>query len=211
MINNNIANVIASGSSGNCEIYHRIIAVDMGVPYSKIKPYVNDLQIVLLTHWHADHFNIQTIKKLASERPTLRFGIGEWMAPLLAGIKNIDAYQFGQFYDYGKFQIVMGKCYHDVPNAFYRIFKDGYKIIRATDTSTLEGVTAQWYDLFCIEHSYDEDTVFDKINALKASGQFAYQEGAINSHLSEQKAREFIYKNRGPNSQVLRLHETSLI
>lgn len=207
-IDKNIANIIASGSSGNCEIYHNNIAVDMGVPYSKIKPYINNLQIVLLTHLHFDHFNITTIKKLAFERPTLRFGCGEWMVEFLKGIKNVDVYQFGETYNYGSFKISMGKCYHDVPNAFFRIFKGNHKIFRATDTAHLDSIEAKGYDLYAIEHNYDEDTVFESIAKIEAGGGFAHQKGAINSHLSEQQARDFIFKNAGENYKVIRLHES---
>lgn len=203
--------IIATGSAGNCEIYHNSIAVDMGVSYSKIEPYKNLLKIVLLSHAHSDHFNIKTIKKLAFERPSLRFGCCEWMLPILKGVKNIDVYEFGKWYDYGIFKVATGKCYHDVPNCFYRIEIDGYKIFRATDTAHLDGITAKDYDLYAIEHNYDEDTIQDVIKRQEAIGVFAHQKGSINSHLSEQQARDFIFKNRGENSEVVRLHETKSI
>lgn len=211
VVDKSICNILASGSTGNCEIYHNTIAVDMGVPFSKIKPYVNNLQLVLLSHQHLDHFNISTIKKLAFERPTLRFGCGEWMVELLKGIRNIDVYQFGEIYNYGSFQISMGKCYHDVPNAFYRIFKNGYKIFRATDTAHLINVEAKNYDLYCLESNYDSETILDRISEKESRGEFAYEKGAINSHLSEIQSREFFYKNRGENSKILRLHESKTI
>lgn len=68
--------VVSSGSKGNCVIYHNSIAVDMGIPYKTIATYKNSLQVVLLTHVHGDHLNVSTIKKLAFERPTLRFACG---------------------------------------------------------------------------------------------------------------------------------------
>ena len=203
--------VIATGSKGNSVLYHNSIMVDCGVPFSYLKPHLRNIQLVLLTHVHQDHLNLKTLRKLADERPTLRIGCGEFLKDKLEGFKNVDIYQSGQVYDYGVFKIVPVTLYHDVPNFGYRIFKGDHKMIHITDTATLEGIEANGYDLFAIEHNYDEDTVFGKIEKLKASGQFAYQEGAINSHLSEQKAREFIYKNKSEHSQVLRLHETSLI
>ena len=201
-------NVLSSGSSGNCIIYHKTIAVDMGVSFSMIKPYVNDLQIVLLTHIHGDHFNISTIKKLAFERPTLRFACGEFLADKLQGIRNIDILEAGKIFDYGSFKISPVALYHDVPNFGYRIFKGDHKTIHITDTFTLEGISAKDYDLYCIESNYNEDTIFESIDRKKAKGHFAYQEGAINSHLSEQQARDFIFKNRGEHSKTLRLHES---
>jgi len=208
-VSKDICNVLSSGSKGNCEIYHKSIAIDMGIPFSMIKPHLHELQLVLISHRHGDHFNIATIKKLAFERPSLRFGVGEWMLPLMQGIRNIDVYEFGKWYDYGHFKISIGKLYHDVENCFYRIEKEGHKTFRATDTAHLIGITAAEYDLFSLEFNYNDDTIHDSIERIQAKGGFAYQTGAINSHLSEQQARDFIFKNRKESSQVIRLHESA--
>lgn len=203
--------VIASGSTGNAIIYHNLILVDCGVPFSLLKPFLKDIQLVLLTHSHNDHINVQTLRKLASERPTLRFGCGEWMYAYLGGIKNIDYYEAGQVYNYVSFSISPVSLYHDVPNFGYRIFKDRTKIIHCTDTCHLEGISAKEYDLYAIEHNYDEETIMERILAKESRGEYAHERGSINSHLSEQQARDFIYKNKGSNSQVLRLHETKTL
>jgi mRNA degradation ribonuclease J1/J2 len=200
--------VLSSGSKGNCVIYHDSIAVDMGVTFSTIKNHKDNLQIVLLTHCHGDHLNITTIKKLSFERPTLRFACGVFLTDFLQGIKNVDILEAGKVYDYGPFKVSPISLYHDVPNFGYRIFKNDTKIIHATDTAHLEGITAKNYDLYAIESNYNEDTIHQSIELKKSKGEFAYQIGAINSHLSEQQARDFIFKNRGENSKVLRLHES---
>ena len=83
-------NVIATGSNGNCVIYQDTIMVDCGVSFKLIEPYINDIQIVLLTHIHGDHQKLSTIKKLAFERPSLRFACGDFVAKELVGIKNVD-------------------------------------------------------------------------------------------------------------------------
>jgi len=199
--------VIATGSTGNAVLYFGSILVDCGVPYSKLKPYINDIQLVLLTHEHGDHFIRSTVERLTESRPTLRIGCGPWMKDLVKGIKNVDFYQIGEVYDYGIFQITAVKLYHDVPNCGYRIFKDGFKVLHATDTAHLQGVAAKGYDLYAVEHNYDADTIDEAIAAKQAAGEYAYQKGAVNSHLSEQQASEFIYRNRSANSQTLRLHE----
>nr|WP_320022061.1 MBL fold metallo-hydrolase [uncultured Draconibacterium sp.] len=201
--------VISSSSKGNAVLYHDSILLDCGVPFVLLKPYLYDIQLVLLTHIHGDHFNLATIAKLVFERPTLRIGCGEWLADKLDFVKNLDVYEIGEVYDYGSFQISPVKLYHDVPNCGYRIFKDSTKIFHATDTSHLEGITAKNYDLYTIEHNYNEDTVWGIIKEQEDAGQFAHERGSINSHLSEQQARDFIFKNRGEHSQVVRLHESS--
>jgi L-ascorbate metabolism protein UlaG (beta-lactamase superfamily) len=204
-------NIISSGSKGNCVIYLKSIAIDCGVPYSLIKSHINDLQIVLISHQHSDHLNISTMQKLAFERPGIRFGIGEFLKPFFDGIRNVDILEAGKLYDYGTFQISPVKLFHDVSNFGYRIFKDDIKILHCTDSGHLQGIEAKNYDLYAIESNYDEETINELIASKEANGEFAYQKGVKNSHLSEQQARDFIFKNRGENSKVLRLHETSLL
>lgn len=201
--------VVSSGSKGNCVIYHNSIAVDMGIPYKTIAKYKNSLQVVLLTHIHGDHFNISTIKKLAFERPTLRFACGEFLSKYLIGIRNVDILESGVMYNYGDFKIKPVTLYHDVPNFGYRIFKGEHKTIHITDTSHLDKIEAKGYDLYAIESNYNEDTIFESIERKQKNGEFAYQVGATKSHLSEQQARDFIFKNRGAHSKVVRLHESS--
>ena len=200
--------IISSGSHGNCEIAFKSIMIDVGVPFLSIKPFIKELQLVLLSHTHKDHFNIATIHKLAKERPALRFGCGKWMLPHLAGIENIDTYEFGQWYDYGYFKIAIGKCYHDVENCFFRIEKNEYRIFRATDTKTLEGVTARNYDLYCIEANYSEPIAERMIQQAMEKGEFTHIIGSINSHLSEEQCNDFFYKNKSEHSKLIRLHET---
>lgn len=206
-----VYNVLSSGSSGNCVIYHNSIAVDMGISYSLIKPYQRNLQIVLLTHIHGDHFNLSTIKKLAFERPTLRFACGEFLADKLQGIKNVDILKSGLIYDYGMFKISPITLYHDVPNFGYRIFKGNHKTIHITDTAHLEKIEAKNYDLYAIEANYNEETIFKSIENKIKKGEFAHQIGSVKTHLSEQQARDFVFKNAGENYKVLRLHESKNI
>ena len=201
--------VLKTGSKGNAVIYHKSIMIDCGVPYSLIKEYVNSLQLLLLSHQHSDHLNINTIKKLQQERPSLRVGCCKWMLEKLEGVNNIDVYEIGKLYDYGSFQVSPILLFHDVPNCGYRIFKDGTKIIHCTDTYTLEGIIAKDYDLYAIEHNYNEDTIMGIIEKFESEGKYTHLRGSINSHLSEQQARDFIYKNRKESSKVLRLHEST--
>ena len=81
-------NIISTGSDGNATILEEFVLIDCGVPYKALEPYVPKLKLVLLTHIHSDHFQKRTIKRLAEERPTLRFGCCRWLTPplLAAGV-----------------------------------------------------------------------------------------------------------------------------
>lgn len=203
-----MVNVIATGSTGNAVLYHSKILIDIGVPYSCLKPYVKDIQIVLLTHAHGDHLNLKTLKRLIFERPSLRIGCCEWMLPHLTDFKNVDVYEIGKLYNYGAFQLSPFKLYHDVPQVGYRLFKDEIKIFHATDTKTLEGVTASGYDLYCIEANYSEPIAKQMIEQAMEKGEFTHVIGSINSHLSEEQCNDFFYKNKNEHSKLIRLHET---
>jgi len=200
--------VIATGSTGNAVLYHDTILVDCGVPYARLRPFMKNLQIVLLTHAHGDHFNEATLSRLCAERPALRIGCGQWMLERVQGLRNVDVYEIGKVYNYGLFQICPVKLYHDVQNCGYRIFKGQTRIFHATDTAHLQGIAAKGYDLYAIESNYDEETVFELIEQKHRRGEFAHQRGAVNSHLSEQAARDFFFNNKGQHSKMLRLHES---
>lgn len=199
--------IIATGSTGNCVMYAGIM-VDIGVPYSKIEPYINDIQIVLLSHVHQDHINISTLKRLQFEKPGIRIGCGKHMMNLLDGLRNIDVFEVGQVYDYGLFKISPVRLYHDVENIGFRLFFGDFKVFHATDTSHLIGITAKDYDIYGLEHNYNHEKAMKIIADYRAQGKFCHLEGSMNSHLSEEQAGDFLYKNAKPDSIILRLHES---
>lgn len=203
-----ICNVISTGSKGNAVIYHGSILVDYGVSFSQIQNYMYTIQIVLATHWHSDHINISTLKKLQFERPSLRIGCCAWMLPYMDGLKNVDVYDIGGLYDYGLFSIKPIRLYHDVPNCGYRIFKGLHRTLHATDTAHLEGIEAKDYDLYAIEHNYDQDISSEIIEMKSSQGIYSYEKNAISNHLSVQQASAFINANRKSTSEVVRLHES---
>ncbi|MCF8219801.1 MAG: MBL fold metallo-hydrolase [Bacteroidales bacterium] len=202
-------NIINTGSKGNAVIYFDKILLDCGVPFSSLNPYLYDIQLVLLTHIHNDHFSLQTLKRLVFERPSLRIGCGQHMVEYMEGFKNVDIYEPGKIYDYGSFKVSPVILWHDVPNFGYRLYQDDKKILHATDTVHMEGISAKNYDLYCLEANYDEETVYEIIREKEARGEYAHQKGAINSHLSFQQANDFFFKNKGENSILVRLHESS--
>jgi len=203
-------NIINTGSDGNAIIIEDIILIDCGVSFKKMKDYYKKLQIVFLTHIHSDHFNKTTIKKLAKERPTLRFACCEWLVNELVNcgvsIKNIDLLDIGKKYDYGIAKVKPIKLYHDVENCGYRIYINKKKAIYITDTHTLEGIEAKDYDLYLIEANYEEDKIQEKIEYKKANGKYIYEYRSMESHLSREQTDEFLINNMGERSTYEYLH-----
>lgn len=203
-------NIISTGSQGNAVVVDDIILIDCGVSFKALKDVYKDLQIVLLTHIHADHFKRSTIKRLAKERPTLRFGCCEWLANELveAGVswRNIDVFEIGKVYDYEAFKVSPVKLYHNVPNCGYRIFANGEKAIYATDTEHLQGITAKDYDLYMIEANYTDEDLQERINAKLEAGEYCYELNVANRHLSHEQASEWLMDNMNEKSEYVFLH-----
>ena len=203
--------IISSCSTGNATIIRDIILIDCGVTFKKLEKYYKQLKIVLLTHVHQDHFNRSTIKRLAQERPTLRFACCEWLLqPLLeCGVerRNIDILQIGTKYDYKLFKIVAIKLYHDVNQCGYRILFDDYKVIYMTDTKTIEGISSKNYDLYLVEANYKENELEERIKQKQLQGDFTYEWRVKDTHLSEEQCVEFLLNNMGKNSEYVFMHQ----
>lgn len=203
--------IISSCSTGNAIILRDVILVDCGVTFKGLERYYKNLKLVLLTHIHSDHFKKETIRKLAKERPTLRFACCEWLLkPLLdCGVsrKNIDVLEIGIRYDYKLFKIVPIRLYHDVPQCGYRILFDDYRVIYMTDTNTVDGIVAKNYDLYLIEANYDEDEIQERIKQKQQECKYVYEFRAKENHLSRGQASEFLLENMGENSEYVFMHE----
>ena len=204
-------NIIATGSKGNAVMVENDIMIDCGVSFKALRNVYKDIKLVLLTHEHSDHIKVSTLKRLIKERPTLRVGCCEWMADTVRGCginsKQLDVYDIGRIYDYKAFKISPVKLYHNVPNCGYRLFCDGKKVLYATDTNSLDGITAKDYDLYMLECNYEDDEIQERIAEKQENGDYAYEINVLHNHLSKQKCDDFIISNAGPHSEFVYLHQ----
>ena len=199
--------IIQSDSQGNAVLYLDSILVDIGVSWKKLAPYKNQIQLVLLTHRHKDHLNIGALKRLQKHNPKLIVAGGEFMKEHLGEIDNIYTLDFGKWYRFGNIDIAPVKLYHDVPNYGYRIFGNNEKIFHATDTSTLEGITAKNYTVYAIEDNYCEVIANKAITTPKCDYEHIYR--SIQTHLSSQQRQKFIDDNAGDEYIELKLHKST--
>ena len=209
--------ILATGSKGNCVIVNDEIAIDMGISYKKLEPYVKKLKLVLLTHVHGDHFKPSTVRALHRERPALRFGCCEWMVwPLLAaGVDKrvIDVFDVEKRYCYGFLDLWAVPIPHDVPNCAWRIsitdINNGTEDLAfyATDCATLDGIEAKGYDLYFIEANHTEAEIQIRAAEKLARGEYSYEGRAAANHLSYEQAMDFLARNAGPNSKYVLLHQ----
>lgn len=198
--------IINSGSDGNCTIVNEILALDMGVSYKKLAPYRANLKLVFISHIHRDHFNKTTVKLLARNRPTLRFAVGSYLVEelLKCGVskKNIDVLELNNVYDYCKFKIFPIRLYHDVPNFGIKVFWNDKKLIYATDTKTLDGITAKDYDIYLVEGNYEnEEELHQRAVNLE------YESRVKNTHLSKEYTTKWLLENMSDNSVYEFMHQ----
>lgn len=203
--------VISTGSKGNAVVIDKNIMVDCGVSFNKLRGVYKDLQLILLTHIHCDHFNKTTIKILAKERPTLRFACCKWLVQDLvyAGVnlKNIDLLEPNKKYKYSdKLEIVPVGLYHNVENCGYKIKLNGKRIFYATDTYCLNGIKAPNYDLYLVEANYTEEDIKQRIQAKLEANKFIYEYQAMENHMSKERIDKWLLENINDKSEVMYLH-----
>ena len=198
--------VIQSNSKGNAVLYFDKVLVDIGVSYRKLAPYKDSIEIVLLTHKHKDHINLRTLQLLQEHNPKLKVAGGDFMVEELDKIHNYTSLDLNRWYDFGGILVSPVNLYHDVPNYGYRIFKDKDKVFHATDTSTLDGISAKDYTIYAIEHNYCEERLK---HILETSEEFEHGYRSQFTHVSYQEAQAFIKDNAKQDYEVIRLHESS--
>ena len=206
-------NILSTGSKGNCIIINDYLMLDCGLSYKKIESYLDKIKIIFISHKHNDHLNKTTIKKIAYEYPSIMFIVGN---PLVAELtlckvkkKNIITLPLEKWYNIGIFKVRLDYLFHDVPNNCIHIeLKDGTKLLYATDTSSIEHITAKNYDYYFIEANYDTNEELDeKIKEAKEKGEFTYLERVRKTHLSQLDALNWYDKNKGENSQIIYIHQ----
>lgn len=189
--------ILSSGSQGNAILFVDSILLDTGISFKKLLPL--NLKAVLLTHIHGDHFNRSTIRKIHVTDDTINFMCGDFLKDelLAMGIpeKNIKIVEAGKQYKVDGVTFSPIALYHDVPNFGYRLMKGGHKHIHATDTFSMDGITAKNYESATIEANHCIDTALKIIEQKNNDREFCHLERAIRTHLSVQKSVQFIKEN----------------
>ena len=120
--------------------------------------------------------------------------------------ENIDVLDFCILYNYGICNIIQFPLVHNAPNCGYKIHFPTGKVIYATDTNNLNGITARNYDLYLIEANYEDAEIQAKIREKQANGEYAYETQVLRNHLSKAKCDDFIYRNIGSGGEYVYMH-----
>ena len=205
-------NILKSGSLGNCIIFNDYLAIDMGISYKQIKPYLKNLKVVCLTHAHTDHFNKSCIKQLAFNKPTLKFICRNWLVEELVKLgiskKNIFVLDNLKEYDLGLFTIKPIDTYHDIPNTSYLINLKPIKVYYATDTYKLDYLDClRGLDYYFVEKNYNEEEITKRIEEKELNGEYIYEKRVLNSHMSEEETNKFLLEMMNDNSKYVYCHQ----
>lgn len=206
--------IIGSSSKGNSIIVEDILLLDCGVSYAKLKKYLSKIKLIFISHEHSDHLNKKTIKQIAYNYPTIKFltasvGVVKTLALLKINYKNVFIPDWGKKYDLGALKIKLEPLYHDVDNyALHWKYKDK-KGLYVVDTNRIDHIEAKNYDLYLIEANYKEDLLdYHLINCTDENVLY-YLNRVPYTHLSWEKANDFLINNMGDNSEYQYIHQSN--
>lgn len=204
--------ILSSSSDGNCLIFNKYMAIDMGITFKQLKPYLKNLKVILLTHCHSDHFNKTTIKKLAFEKPTLKWVCREWLVNDLVNLKvpkkNIYVLKDKKTYDLGLFEVTPIETYHDVPNTSYKVNFKPITMYYATDTSKLNYLDClKGLDYYFVENNYSNEELEQRIKKKEETGEFAYEYRVKETHMAAEEVNSFLIEMMTKDSKFVYCHQ----
>lgn len=205
-------NILESGSKGNCLLLKKYMAIDMGISFKKISPYLKDLKVILLTHEHTDHFDKTCIKMIAYNKPNIKWLCGSWLVKLLIDLgvskKNIYVVESGKTYDLGLFRVMPIETYHDVRNMSYKIDFKPITIYYATDTKKLDYLDClKGLDYYFVENNYSREELQERIKEKEEKGEFVYEYRVKETHMSAEEVNSFLIEMMNDNSQFVYCHQ----
>lgn len=208
--------ILGSSSKGNCIIVEDFIMLDCGVPYVKIKPYLNKIKVIFISHHHRDHLLPSTIKKIAYNYPTIKFICGSrdvCYTLMQNNVKKRNIYLMEQnrWYSLGILDFRLERLEHDVENYCLKgkINAIDKKFIYIVDTENVDNIEAEDYSLYLIESNYNEDLLNKHIQECDNPDELYYLNRVPKTHLSNEQATSFLIQNMGKNSEYCYLHQSS--
>lgn len=205
-------NIISSSSKGNCIIVDDILALDVGIAYTKIKPYLKKVKLIFISHAHLDHLKPTTIQKIAYNKPTMKFVTGSKQVvrkldELGVNRDNIIYLYNYSWFDLGIIKLKVEPMHHDAENCGLHFKRNGKKGLYVVDTGNIDNVNAKNYDLYLIEANYKEE-VLERHKKECSQEELVYLNRVPKVHLSWEQANTFLIENMGKNSEFQYIHES---
>lgn len=205
--------IIGSSSKGNCIVVEDILMLDCGVTYTKIKKHLSKTKLIFISHSHQDHLLPSTIKKIAYNYPTIKFLTGsvvvvEKLVKCGVNKKNIFILKECKWYDLGMLNVMLEPLTHDTPNYALKWQYKSKKGIYIVDTSNVDDIDAECYDLYLIENNYQEKLLQEHIDNCEDENMLYYLNRVPHTHLSSEQANSFLIENMGNNSVYEYIHQS---
>ena len=205
--------ILGSGSDGNAIVVEKILLLDCGIPYTKLKQYLKNIKLIFISHGHKDHLLPSTISKIAYNYPTIRFLVGSNdLVKRLAecGVRNskITILPEKKWFDMGAVKVKLEPLVHDVENHCLKFEINKKKGIYIVDTSNVDNIEAKGYDLFCIENNYREDILKKHIAECDDENKLYYLNRVPNTHLSDEQCNSFLIENMKDNGVYEYIHQS---
>ena len=125
-----------------------------------------------------------------------------------ANYKNVYILDWGKTYDLGALKVKLDQLYHDVENYALHWEYKGKKGLYVVDTNRIDHIEAKNYDLYLIEANYKEDLLeYHKMNCTDENVLY-YLNRVPYTHLSWEKANDFLINNMGDNSEYQYIHQS---
>ena len=193
--------VIASGSKGNAVLINDVL-VDIGIPFSTLKPYLYKVNYIIITHIHTDHLRMATYNQIKKLFPYIKF-IGNWQvaqAVQVDYVANAGYQVITDDYVFNPIELV-----HDVVCYGYWWQTRYGNVIYATDTNNMDNAPSDVpFDYIFLESNHSES----KIKQAKATRGYDPKISALR-HLSTYKSKEFYYTHRrNAASEWIELHKS---
>ena len=162
---------------------------------------------------HKDHLLPTTISHIAYNYPTIKYitGSKDVVKRLVeCGVdkKNIYILPRKKWFDLGLCEVKLEPLEHDVSNYALKFKYKGKMCIYIVDTANVDNITAENYDLYLIESNYKEDILEQHLLTCDEEDKI-YLERVPLTHLSYEKANDFLINNMGGNSEYCYIHQSS--
>ena len=206
-------NIIGSSSKGNAIIVEDKILLDCGVPYTKLKQYLKNIKLIFISHVHKDHLLPSTISNITYNYPTIKYITGSKdVVKRLIGCgvskKNIYILPRKKWFSLGLCEVKLEPLEHDASNYALKCKYKGMSCIYIVDTANVDNIYAENYDLYLIESNYKEDILKQHLLTCDEEDKI-YLERVPLTHLSYEKANDFLINNMGANSEYQYIHQSS--
>ena len=123
--------------------------------------------------------------------------------------KNIFILKPSKWFDLGILKVKLEPLEHDTSNYAFECEYKGKKCIYIVDTASVENIDAKNYDLYLIESNYKEDILQYHKDICEDENEMFYLDRVDKTHLSYEKANDFLINNMGANSEYCYIHQSS--